>query len=136
MRKQRGMSLVELVTAMLIVGILTAIAIPSYTSYMRKTRRADAKVALTNMAQQLERCYTRYNRYDDNPAGNCPTGWPVPTQRNTYQLSAVFAGDGQSYTLTATPLGKQALDTQCGNFTLTQANVQDVSVSGAATSWW
>ena len=136
MRKQRGMTLVELVTAMLVVGILTAIAIPSYTSYMRKTRRADAKVALTNMAQQLERCYTRYNRYDDNPAGNCPTGWPVATQRNTYQLSAVIPAGGQSYTLTATPLGKQALDTQCGNFTLTEANVQGVSGGGSVTDCW
>src|SRR5262249_1906270 len=85
MRRETGMTLVELVTPMLVLGILTAIAIPSYTSYMRKTRRADAKVALTNSAQQFERCYTRFNAY--NPATACVV-LPYNTPNNTYTIAA------------------------------------------------
>src|SRR3954465_425814 len=134
MHKQRGMTLIELVTAMLVISILTAIAVPSYTSYMRKTRRADAKVMLNTAAQQLERCYTRMNSYNDGTndvSGNCP----IPQSANasgTYTLSLQFDTTaslpaGQSFTLTATPLGKQALDTACGSFTLDQMGRQGVS---------
>jgi type IV pilus assembly protein PilE len=142
MHKQRGMTLVELVTAMLVVGILSAIAIPSYTSYMRKTRRADAKVMLTSSAQQLERCYTRISSYNDGTndagGGSCP----LPLGANssgTYSLAITFdttAGlpAGQSYTLTATPLGNQLKDTHCANFILNQQGQQ--SVSTAATDCW
>jgi type IV pilus assembly protein PilE len=136
------MTLVELVTAMLVVSILTAIAVPSYTTYMRKTRRADAKVMLNTAAQQLERCYTRMNSYNDGTNdvnGNCP----IPQSANgsgTYTLSLQFdttAGlpAGQSYTLTATPLGNQAKDTACGNFTLNQMGRQGVSAGTVANCW-
>jgi type IV pilus assembly protein PilE len=141
MHKQRGMTLVELLTAMAVVGILSAIAVPSYTSYMRKTRRADAKVMLTSSAQQLERCYTRINSYNDGTNdvnGSCqlPLG---ANSSKTYSLAIAFdttAGlpAGQSYTLTATPLGKQALDTYCGNFIFNQVSKQTVS-TGATDCW-
>jgi type IV pilus assembly protein PilE len=142
MHKQRGMTLVELVTAMLVIGILTAIAVPSYSSYMRKTRRADAKVMLNTAAQQLERCYTRMNSYDDgtgDTTGNCPIP-QVANASGTYTLSLRLSWDatlpaGQSFRLTATPLGKQALDTACGNFTLDQKGQQGVSAGTVANCW-
>jgi type IV pilus assembly protein PilE len=141
MHKQRGMTLVELVTAMLVVGILSAIAIPSYTSYMRKTRRADAKVMLTNAAQQLERCYTRLSSYNDGTNdvnGTCPLALGA-NSTGTYSLAILFdttAGLplGQSYTLTATPLGNQTKDTHCANFILNQMSQQTVS-TGATDCW-
>jgi type IV pilus assembly protein PilE len=142
MHKQRGMTLVELVTAMLVISILTAIAVPSYTAYMRKTRRADAKVMLNTGAQQLERCYTRMNSYNDGTNdvnGNCPLALGANAS-GTYSLAIAFDTTaslpaGQSYTLTATPLGKQALDTACGKFTLDQMGRQGVSAGTAANCW-
>jgi len=142
MNKQRGVTLIELVTAMLVISILTAIAVPSYSQYMRKTRRADAKTMLNTAAQQLERCYTRMNSYNDGTndlTGNCP----LPRGNNasgTYSLSLAFdttAGlpAGQSYTLTATAVGKQALDTACGNFTLDQMGKQGVTAGTVANCW-
>ena len=139
MRAQRGMTLVELVTAMLVVGILTAIAVPSYTSYTRKTRRTDAKVALTGTAQQLERCYTRYYSYTN---GACAVVLPYTTTNGTYTIDADAAAAPtpgvtvNSFALKATPQGKQVLDTQCGTFTLNQANVQGVSGGGGAAVCW
>jgi type IV pilus assembly protein PilE len=142
MRKQQGITLIELLTTIVIVGLLTAIAVPSYTSYVRKTRRADAKVMLTGSAQQLERCYTRLGSYDDGTGDTVGGACPLPLGANssgTYSLSIAFgttAGPpaNQSYTLTATPLGQQAKDTHCGNFTLNQINRQGVST--AATDCW
>lgn len=142
MNRQRGVTLVELLITIVVLGILTAIAVPSYSSYMRKTRRADAKVMLTSSAQQLERCYTRISSYNDGTndagGGSCPL--PLGANAaNTYSLAIAFdttAGlaAGQSYTLTATPLGNQLLDTHCGNFILNQTNKQTVS-TGALDCW-
>jgi type IV pilus assembly protein PilE len=139
MRKQRGVTLVELLTVTMVVAILAAIAIPSYTSYTRKARRADAKVALTGTAQQLERCYTRYNDYTN---AACAVTLPYNTPNGTYTVDAdpaaaptpgITAG---TYALKATPIGNQALDTLCGTFTLNQVNVRGVTGSAGVTSCW
>jgi len=144
MRKQRGFSLIELMVTVAIVGVLAMIAVPGYTTYVRKTKRADAKVMLTSSAQQLERCYTRINSYNDG-TNRCPGrggSCPLPlgaNNRGTYSLAIAFDTTaslpaGQSYTLTATPIGAQAKDTHCGNFIVTQASQQSVS-TGATDCW-
>lgn len=61
--RQDGFTLLELIIVVTIVAILTSIAFPRYTQYMRETRRADAKAGLLMAAQQLERCRTRSNTY-------------------------------------------------------------------------
>jgi Tfp pilus assembly protein PilE len=92
----------------------------------------------------LERCYTRLNSYNDGTGdvnGSCPLQLG-PNNAQTYSLRIDFDTDaslpaGQSYTLTATPLGNQALDTQCGRFTLNQASVQGVlGATAPATECW
>jgi type IV pilus assembly protein PilE len=139
MHKQRGVTLVELMTVILILGILSAIAIPGYSSYVRKTKRADAKVALTSTAQQLERCYTRYYSYVPN-GGQCPLVLPYNTPSGTYTIDADAAAvptpgiTASTFALKATPIGNQALDTHCGTFKLNQQGQQ--SVSTAATDCW
>jgi type IV pilus assembly protein PilE len=139
MNRQKGVTLIELLTVVVVVGILTSIALPSYNSYMRKTRRADAKVGLTSMAQQLERCYTRYYDYTN---GGCGVVLPYNTPSGTYAIDADPAANPtpgiavSSFALKATPLGKQALDTQCGTFTLNQANVRGVSGSVGVAGCW
>ena len=61
--RKNGFSLVELVVAMGIVGILAAIAIPAYTSYTRTANRTDATRTMTIDAQALERCYSQAFTY-------------------------------------------------------------------------
>jgi type IV pilus assembly protein PilE len=141
MYKQRGVTLIELMIVIVIVGILTAIAVPGYSSYMRKTRRADAKVALTSTAQQLERCYTRYYTYLQTAnGGQCPLVLPYNTPNGTYTIDADGAAiptagvTVSSFAIKATPIGNQALDTHCGTFTLNQNNSQSVS-TGATDCW-
>ncbi len=61
--RQRGVTLMELMIVVVIVGILSAVAIPSYRRYMVRVKRVDATRELLSLAQRLERCYTRTNDY-------------------------------------------------------------------------
>jgi type IV pilus assembly protein PilE len=139
MRKQVGVTLVELLTVLLIVSILAAIAVPGYGAYVRKARRADAKVALTSSAQQFERCYTRYNKYTDP---GCQVVLPYNTPNATYTIDADPAAvptagvTANTFAIKATPLGNQTKDTQCATYTLNQASVHGVSGTSAVADCW
>jgi type IV pilus assembly protein PilE len=140
MHRQRGMTLIELMVVVMIIGILAAIAVPSYLSYTRKARRADAKVALTSIAQQFERCYTRYNSYT-NP--NCNVVLPFDTPRGTYTIDADAAAlpapggvNDQTFAIKATPKNDQVKDTTCGTFTLNNVGVKGVTGASGATNCW
>ena len=63
MIKQKAFTLIELMAVVAIIGILAAIAIPSYQESMRKSRRADAQGALLNFANGMERHFTESNTY-------------------------------------------------------------------------
>jgi type IV pilus assembly protein PilE len=133
-RSERGMSLIELVTVVAIAGLLAAIAIPSYRNYVIRVKRTDAKTELMNVAQRLERCYTRANTYTGciTLPVNAPTG--ATGSRVTYVISG--SPDGQAFDLTATPQNGQADDTKCGNFTLNQVGARGASGSMSAEKCW
>jgi type IV pilus assembly protein PilE len=61
-----GFTLIELMIAVAIVGIIAAIAYPSYQSSIRKSNRAEAKTELMDLSQRLQRCYTSYARFNDD----------------------------------------------------------------------
>ncbi len=72
--RKNGFTLIELLVAVAIVGILAAIAIPSYQESMRKSRRSDAQGALMSFANAMERYYTQFNTY----CGIGTTGLALP----------------------------------------------------------
>lgn len=119
--RSRGITLIELMVVVVIIGILAAIAYPSYQNQVRKTRRADGKAVLMETAQQLERCYTRFASYAN---GGCGVGnGDNVTSAEEYYVVAVTS-DANSFTLDAAPQGDQVNDAGCGTLRLTNTGLQ------------
>ena len=123
----KGFSLIELMVVLAIIGILGAIAYPSYDAYMKKSRRADGKIGLQEMADRQERFYLQNNTYTTIAANVGGTA----TDENYYVLS-IDAADVNSFTLRATAVagGPQANDTTTNHGDCT---VLQLSATGAKT---
>ena len=133
-RRIAGFTLIELMIAIAVVGILAALAFPSYQNYVLKSGRADAKAALYGAAQTLERCFTRYGRYD-NTACPLEQGDTEMSENDKYQLT-VTTTTQTTFDLTAAPQAPQDKDTECGNFTLDHSGAKGVSGSGTVDDCW
>ena len=129
-KKHSGFTLIEMMITVATLAIIVAIAFPSFQEQIQKTRRADGKALLTNVAQQLERCYTRFGSYDHD---DCPVTGTIESEDGFYQLTIGAGGttvSATTYSLRATPQGAQASDTVCSDLILSQAGEQDIG-SGA-----
>jgi type IV pilus assembly protein PilE len=114
-QKLKGFTLIELMITVAILGIISAIAYPSYQNAVRKAGRADAKASIMEIAQKLERCYTTYGDYSVAVA-NCGLTATTASAENKYSIVATLTNT--TYSLTATATGQQANDTDCATFTL------------------
>lgn len=125
-RKLMGFTLIELLITVAIVGILTAVAVPSYQNYVQQSNRAVAKTILLENAQFMEQSYTENNRYDLIPGGVPPIAQsPRPGGGGAiqYNISFQVAVAQQTFILQAVPVGVMAGDV-CGILTLTNTGVQ------------
>ncbi|HPF26420.1 MAG TPA: type IV pilin protein [Steroidobacteraceae bacterium] len=135
-RKQLGITLMELLVVVTIIGILAAIAVPSYRAYMVRTNRTEAKVALQNEVNRLERCFTRTNDYFNAICSTDPLGaaiYPL-TVGDNYVITRANIGGG-NYRLDATPQGAQATDDpDCATFGIDNLGNRTVTGTAAATA--
>jgi len=129
--RTNGFTLVELVIALVIIGILAAIAIPSYESYVRKGRRVDAKNALSALQLAQEKYRGNNPTYSTNPTA---LGLSTTSPQGYYSVT-ISAASGTGYTANAAvnAASAQARDAaSCPSLSVTQAGF----VVDATASCW
>lgn len=130
-RSGQGFTLIELMIVVAVVAILAAVAFPSYQEHVRKSRRAQAKADLVELAQQLERQHTVQNTY----AGlTLPFTQSPRDGTSWYALSYSGNPTASSFTLQAVPSGAQSSD-KCGTLSLDQAGRKTPAAATVAGCW-
>lgn len=120
-----GFTLIELMIAVAVLGLLTALALPAYQKQILKSHRTDAKTALLDLAAREERYRSINQSYtSDATALGYSSNFPisVPSASNpTYTLSVSLIGN--TFTASATPTGAQASDS-CGTYFVRDTGAQ------------
>ena len=145
-RKQRGITLIELITVVVVIGILVSVAIPSYRSYLIRTQRADAKTALLALRAAQEKYYLQNNEYTDRVTElttDNGLGLLGFSENGLYEIDVDLGNDDdpdnpQFYTASATPVPErgQKDDKQCLTFTLTDVGLRGASGPGGTDYCW
>lgn len=124
-----GFTLIELMIVVAIIGILSAIALPSYRQYVLQANRADAKAILMETAQFMERYFTTNNSY----AGAAVLSAVAPKGATggaiRYNITFSVTPTASQYTLQAAPANNQTSDS-CGTLTLSNTGAQTPTTAG------
>jgi len=135
--RSTGFTLIELLITVVIVGILAAVAIPSYNSYVKKSHRSEAIAALTQYQTIMERCYAANLSYVYTAANCSAMNLPANTLNQFYSIGiANLTATG--YLLTATAINGQIADHPCQSFSVDQTNTRtalDNNSSPNASCW-
>ena len=132
MIRMRGFTLIELMIVVAILGIIAAIALPSYQGQVRDGRRADSTAVLLQARQLMERHYSKNYNYAAPAAVGIPAKSPIDGTASYYVIA--LAAGATTFTLTATPQGGQAGD-GCGVLTINQAGVK-TAADGTVDACW
>jgi type IV pilus assembly protein PilE len=144
-RSSHGLTLIELLITLAVFGILSAVAFPSYQNYMRAAYRAEARTALMEAAQWMERHFSMTQSYAVSSQGGAINDAALtaanlavtPRQGAArYNISFAAGPNAADYTLRAVPTGAQTADTRCGTLTLTNRQVRGISGTGNVADCW
>jgi len=132
--KEHGFTLIELMTVVAVVGILAALAYPSYVQQVRKGKRADAQAAMMAAQQYMQRYFSSAGSYQ---GASLPASMAQSPQSGAkiYDIAVTVPDTGaaayRAYTITATLAGSN-VDPECGDLTLSDTGAKSQSGAGAA----
>lgn len=145
MRKKRvfqGFTLIELMIAVVIVGILAAIAYPSYQRYMLQTRRSDAQIALLNVANLQERFFTECNTYansltNDRTCAELGLNLTDNLSPDGHYRLTIASASATAFTVSAEPVSTspQASDSDCTGFSIDERGNRNAAGAAASRCW-
>ena len=137
-RKMAGYTLLEILITLAIIGIIAAVALPSYRASSLRAARAEAKTALMETAADQERFYSANTSYSVNalPLANPPQETKA-SRDGHYQITVAACASGtiaNCFVATATPLGDQAND-ECTTLTLTNTGIRGATGASTEECW-
>jgi type IV pilus assembly protein PilE len=147
----KGFTLIELMVAVAVTGILATIAVTSYRSFVLRAHRTEAKSALLDMASLEERFLSTSTTggYSSNPTDlGYPAGFPIafgsgyyniPTADFVVVLPVVATATPGSFRITGVAIGTQVSDTACATYTVTSAGARtaktQAGIDNTTTCW-
>lgn len=127
-KSQVGVTLIELIVVMLVLGIIASIAVPSYRQYMIRSNRTEGTAALLQVRIAQEKFFLQNNRYataaeiSTAPPGGL--GISAVTAHGYYNIDFLPGATATTYTARATAAGGQVDDDQCPTFTIDESGVR------------
>ena len=138
-----GFTLAELMITVAIAALLLAVAVPSYQSYVQKSRRTEARSARMDLAAREERYFSTNNAYTNTPANlNYTTFTPVGSGYYNVTINVTAANPANvpptqaGYVIQATTTGIQVPDKTCVTFTVDQTGTQTSTGTGTVQTCW
>jgi type IV pilus assembly protein PilE len=134
-----GVTLIELMVVVIVIGILAAIGVPSYRNYTMRAQRTEAKTALLRLAANQERFYLQFNTYTNDLVA---LGFVGGMSENGVYTLAVGAANTTTFQATATPTPgggtngvDQSVDADCASFTIDSAGVRSAAPDPSGRCW-